>query len=406
MRVLQLHTSYRNRGGEDAVVEAEGDLLRAAGHDVRTIRAANAPSPLRAGQQLAQAPWNRGASRRVRRAIAAAPPDVIHVHNTWFALSPAVLPAARASGAAVVVTLHNYRLLCANGLLFRDGRPCTDCVGTHPWHGVTHACYRSSRLQSVPAAATIAFNRRRQTWEHNADLFLALTDFARRQFILGGLPAERIAVKPHFVADAPARSGPPALSRAGLYVGRLSAEKGVDTLLDAFARVGELGLELVVIGDGPQRAQLMRQAGPAVRFTGALPRRAVQDWLGRARVCAFPSRWFETFGLVLPEAMAAGLPVIASDLGGTPDVVGSDGAGLLVRPGDPAAWADALSQSADDRWVDRAGAQARQRHQRLYSPAAGLAGLERAYQTASESLQPRAGSRRYWPSSSAPRAER
>jgi glycosyltransferase involved in cell wall biosynthesis len=405
MRVLQLHTSYRNRGGEDAVVEAEGALLRAAGHHVRTIRAANAPSALKAGQQLLRAPWNRRASGRVREAIATPPPDIIHVHNTWFALSPAVLPVARASGAAVVVTLHNYRLLCANGLLFRDGRPCTDCVGTQPWHAVSHACYRSSRLQSIPAAATIAFNRRRETWEHNVDLFLALTDFARRQFILGGLPPERIAVKPHFVADAPARSVPPSGSRTVLYIGRLSAEKGVDTLLEAFTRVGEWGLELVVIGDGPQRAQLERQAGPAVRFTGALPRNAVQEWLGRARVCAFPSRWFETFGLALTEAMAASVPVIASDLGGTPDVVGSDGAGLLVRPGDPAAWAEALVQAADDRWIDHASAVARKRYERLYQPAAGLAGLERAYRLAAESAQCRAKSRRY-SASAAHRAER
>jgi glycosyltransferase involved in cell wall biosynthesis len=305
-------------------------------------------------------------------------PDVAHVHNTWFALSPAAVAALDRAGVPVVVTLHNYRLLCANGQLFRDGRPCQDCVGSHPWHGVRHRCYRDSALMSVPAGATIALNRRHRTWERHVAVFLATTEFAKQRFIAGGLPGERIWVKPHFVADPGPPTVPPSRSKTVLYVGRLSKEKGPDVLVKAVAELQDCDLEWVIVGSGPEQESLQRRAGPRVRFAGLLTPEQVRDKMRRARALVFPSVCYETFGMSMVEAMAMGLPIIASDLGGAPEIVG-DQAGRLVPPGDVGAWAKALRRLTEDQFVDRAGAAARQRWQQRFSPSVALPRLEQAY---------------------------
>lgn len=378
LRVLQVHNRYRRQGGEDAVVAAEGALLRAAGHDVHTYEVQNPPQWAPAAANLARAPWNATAARAVQAAVDRFRPDVAHVHNTWFALTPAAISALHDSGVPVVMTLHNYRLICANSTLFRDGQPCESCVGTHPWHGVIHRCYNASALTSLPAAATIAYNRRRGTWQRHVDLFLALTPFGRGRFVAGGLPMERIRVKPHFVADPGPRDQAPSASRDILYVGRLAPEKGIETLISAVSEAADL--RLVVIGDGELRRPLQQQAGDNVRFTGQLPPGEVRRHMLRARALAFPSVCYETFGLVLVEAMAAGLPLLASDLGGTPDIIGQ-AAGKLLPPGHHVAWASALGDLTD-AMVDAAGLAGRARWRDSYSPAAALPMLEDSYRWA------------------------
>lgn len=381
MRILQVHARYRQRGGEDTVVAAEADLLRRAGHEVALFEAANPSSP-RAASSLSAAPWNPAAARRLRAAVTDFRPDVAHVHNTWFALSPAVFPTLRGAGVPVVLTLHNYRLLCANAQLFRDGRPCQDCVGSHPWHGVAHACYRDSRLQSLPAAATIALNRKRRTWDKHVDVFIALTEFGREMFVTGGLPPERIVVKPHSVADPGVRRQSPAASREVLVVGRLSPEKGVAQVIEAFQDRPAPSLRLVVIGDGPQRGELETMADSTVEFTGSLPADAVRSRMLQARALVFPSRWYETFGLAMVEAMAAGLPVVASRLGGANDILGTDG-GWTVPADDRGAWKKEFSHldrgPKADKLVDTMGQSARARWQQRYSPAVVTPLLEEIY---------------------------
>jgi glycosyltransferase involved in cell wall biosynthesis len=378
VKVLQVHTRYREAGGEDAVVRAEGELLAAAGHDVVPYIVRNPPGAVSATAILAMSPWNPMAARELSNLVERVRPDVAHVHNTWFALSPAAVAALDGAGVPVVVTLHNYRLLCANGQLFRDGHPCQDCVGSHPWHGVQHRCYRGSALLSAPASATIALNRKHRTWERHVAVFLATTEFAKERFVVGGLPAERIWVKPHFVADPGPPTATPSRSRTVLYVGRLSKEKGPDVLIEAIGMLQDCNLEWVFVGTGPEEETLRRRAGPRVRFAGLLTPEQVRDQMRRARALVFPSVCYETFGMSVVEAMATGLPIVASDLGGTPEIVG-DRAGRLVPPGDVATWTEALRSLADDQFVDRAGAAARQRWQRRFSPSAALPQLEQAY---------------------------
>jgi hypothetical protein len=183
MKILQIHNKYRQPGGEEGVVATEASLLREGGHEVIQHVAQNPSSAIAATRGLILAPWNPGVARAAQELAEDHRPDIAHVHNTWFVLSPSIYKGLRSAGVPVVLTLHNYRLLCTNGSLFRDGRPCFDCVGTNPWHGVRHRCYRNSAAMSAVAATTIALHRHRGTWDQEVDLFLALTDFARELFI-------------------------------------------------------------------------------------------------------------------------------------------------------------------------------------------------------------------------------
>jgi glycosyltransferase involved in cell wall biosynthesis len=379
LRILQIHTRYREAGGEDVVVDAEAAVLREAGHEIFPWRTRNPEGSLAAAGKLALSAWNPAAARALREIVDRVRPDVAHVHNTWYALSPAIIAALDDAGIPVVMTLHNYRLLCANGMLFRDNQPCEDCVGDHAWHGVRHRCYRGSVAPSIPAAATIALHRRLGTWQRRVRLFLAMTAFAKRRFVAGGLPPDRIRVKPHFVDDPGSRERPPSASRDVLYVGRLSVEKGVDVLVDAFSLLEGCDLRLVVIGNGPAQSALERRAGHNVHFTGWLPVGQVHEYMRRARALAFPSRLYETFGMSILEAMAAGLPVLASDLGGSPEILGGR-AGWLVAPGDATAWAAAIRRLADPALADLTGQAARRQWQDRFTPSTGLSMLEDAYQ--------------------------
>ena len=275
MRVLQLHNRYREAGGEDSVVRDETRLLRAAGHEVIEHHVSNPSGGLATAGTLVLSPSNPLSARAVKRIVASQHPDVAHIHNTWYSLSPSVVQALKQSGVPVVMTLHNYRLFCANALLFRDGRPCEDCVGTHPWRGVQHRCYRDSFVASALAASTIAVARARRTWSTGVDRFVAPSWFLREKLVAGGIPAETITVKPHGVDDPGARTTPPSSSRSVLFVGRLSQEKGADTLLDAWAARGASRLELVLVGDGPLRERLEARAVEGVRFARSAPNGAV-----------------------------------------------------------------------------------------------------------------------------------
>lgn len=380
MRILQIHNHYRERGGEDAVVEAEATLLRSGAHEVSQILAANPAGALQAGLTAAISPWNPRAANRVSRAVKASRPDVAHVHNTWYSLSPSVPVALKRCGVPVVMTLHNYRMMCINGQLLREGAICEICVGERSRPGIRHRCYRDSLAASAIAVAAVATARVRGTWDA-VDLFFVMNEFAKGRFVSGGLPEEKIRVKPHFVLDPGAREQAPSASRTIVFVGRLAPEKGVGMLLEAWRAAAPAGFELLIVGTGPQRAELEAAAVPGVRFAGWVPPHEVRQLLLSARALVFPSIWYETFGLVIVEAMAGGLPVLASDLGGTPELFGDRKPGWLVPPGDVDSWAEAIQGIAeDDESLDGAGAAARDRYEAAYTPERGLRLLEEGYE--------------------------
>lgn len=380
MRVLQVHTRYRQPGGEDTVVDAERALLAAAGHEVVRHEAVNPTGP-GAAVALAASPWNPAAARAIAAVAERVRPDVAHVHNTWFAMSPAVPAALARRGIPVVATLHNYRRVCANASLFREGAPCEDCVGRSPLPGVQHRCYRGSYAASAAAAAGIALNSRFGLLDRSVDLFLAVNEFARERFLRGGLPPERLRLHPNFVADPGERPAPPSQSRTVVVAGRVERAKGVDVLVEAWRRAAPQGLELLVLGDGELLRSLRDAAVPGVHLAGSASAEQVRHHLLTARALAFPSVLYEGQPMSVLEAMSCGTPVLASDRGGTPALLGGTPAAWLPEPADAASWALALTDLASsDAEADRVGAALRARWARDHTGAVALERLTGIYE--------------------------
>lgn len=338
MRILVLHNHYQHAGGEDVVVASESSLLATYGHDVKVYSVSNAT--LQAVRARATAAWRAPYSSASRRQVAGEihrfGPDVVHVHNFFPLLTPSIYDACRAARVPVVQSLHNYRLLCLNAEFFREGHACEECLDKIvPWPGVLHRCYRRSRGASAAVAAMLTMNRLRRTWIDKVDLYIALTEFARNKFVQGGLPAEKIVIKPNFARTDP---GPGAGGGGyALFVGRLVAEKGLATLLAAFEHLnGQISLKIV--GDGPLAdfvaAASRKIAG--VEWLGTCSNERVLALMKDAWVLLFPSLYYENFPIVIAEACAAGLPIIASDVGSMSGLIDHGRIGLHVRPNDPA----------------------------------------------------------------------
>ncbi len=396
VRILLVHNFYGSTSpsGENAVVEEERDLLRAGGHEVLEhfvssdwIREGGRMRLLRTGLL---APWNPGARAEVRRKILRFAPDIVHVHNVFPLLSPSVFSAAEGTGAAVVATLHNYRTVCPAAVLLRDGKPCEACVRTRSViPAVRYGCYKASRLMTLPVAAGVALHRWLKTYDRHVDAHIALTAFQKEQLVRGGLPENKIHVKPSsfngVCRPVPWRERESKV----VFVGRISSEKGLDSLLEAWRLWGDAAPQLEIVGDGPDLERLRAAAGGGlsskVSFTGRKPQPEAHALMARAKLLALPSIWFEGFPLALREAFAFGVPVAASRIGPFEELVEKTGAGRCFNPGDPASIYGIIAEAwRNDSELDQMGRMAFREYQTRYSRQEGLAGLERVYQWAME----------------------
>ncbi len=335
MRILHVHEHYRQMGGEEISFANEDALLEREGHSLVRYTLHNdrlaAMNRVKAGVATV---WNHKVYRELRDLIRRASPEVAYFQNTFPLVSPSSYYAARAEGVPVVQMLRNYRLLCPNGLFFRDGRPCEDCMGrVVAWPGVVHACYRGSVPATGAVAAMLAVHRLLGTWARAVDVYVALTEFARSKFVAGGLPAEKIVVKPNFVYPDPGVGE--GHGRYALFVGRLSAEKGVETLLAAWRLLDGRPRLKIVGGTGPLAARLPERAAtvPGVECLGQRAETEVYALMGDAAFVVVPSEWYEPFGRVVIEAFAKGTPVIASRMGAIEELVEDGKNGLLFEPG-------------------------------------------------------------------------
>jgi glycosyltransferase involved in cell wall biosynthesis len=396
VRVVLVHNFYGSGApsGENLVFQAERDLLVRRGHEVRSF--VRHSDDLRRRGWLGTlhgalaTPWNPVAASALRRMVDEFRPEVVHAHNTFPLISPAIFPALEGR-AARVLTLHNYRLHCPAAVPVRAGLPCTECLDRRSvlpslWHG----CYRGSRLATLPLAAGVALARGRSLWQRHVEAFVALTEFQRDLVVAAGLPAGRVFVKPNFYPGRPGVVPWQARRAAAVFVGRLSEEKGVRHLVEAWRAWGAGAPPLRIVGDGPLRRPLealARAGGPLdVTFLGQVPPAEAEAEIAAARLLVLPSTWFEGFPLVLREALAFGTPAAVSDLGPLPGLVEHGRLGVVFRAADPAALLAAVRAAWEEEGgLERRSAAARGAYQARYAEEENLRALLEIYRRAIES---------------------
>ena len=377
LKVLIVHNGYQQRGGEDSVVDSECELLRAHGHDVEVFRRHNDDVAGISKAALAlNTLWSADSSQALTTVLDRFKPDVVHVHNTMPLISPSAYWAAHRRGVAVVQTLHNFRLMCPQAMFLREGRVCEDCLGHVPWKGVMRACYRGSRAQTAVLAASVTVHKAIGTYRDKVTRYIALNQFCRQKFIEGGLPADKVVIKPNFVED----SGVPIWEdrQGGLFVGRLSTDKGVAVLLQAQKLSGA---NVEVIGAGDLLTEVKQQLGS--RALGFLPVTEIMTKMRMASYLVVPSLWYENFPRTLVEAFSCGLPVIASRLGALAELVEDGKTGLLFEPGNAQDLAEKLSWAqANPQTMSQMGRNARLKYEQAYSPQTNYEQLLAIYQDA------------------------
>jgi glycosyltransferase involved in cell wall biosynthesis len=390
MKILLVHNSYQQPGGEDVVFEQERRLLERAGHTVIAYCRSNwevtAYSGLRRLQLAGRTIWARDVRQKFARLLDQEKPDLVHVHNTFVMVSPSIFSACRDADVPVVQTLHNYRLYCPASTFFRDGHVCEECVTHGLWRGIAHGCYHNSRATTAVVAMMLAVHRQRQTWKRDVDCYIALTKYARAKFLECGLPAEKVFVKPNFVHPDPGQR-PSSEGAYALFVGRLSPEKRVSTVLAAWNRLRKLNIPLIILGGGPQFGQMEKEAArqglTSVDFRGQVSRNQTLEVMRKARFLVFPSEWYENFPVTIAESFACGVPVICSRMGAMQEIVDDGRTGLHFTTGDAAD----LSEKVEWAWnhpEDMAimGNEARHEYETKYTAAKNYPILMEIYQRA------------------------
>lgn len=329
------HNYYQQPGGEDVSYESEVSLLRSRGHDVLTYTVHNNDIDQIGRIALARKTiWNQQTYRDLSELIRREQPEIMHCTNTFPLISPAAYHAARREDVAIVQSLRNYRLLCPNTYFLRDGKICENCLGKSlPIAAITHACYRGSRAASAVVTAMLGVHNMLKTWNRAVDLFFCPSEFTRQKFIEGGFAEEQVVVKPNFVSPDPG----PGTGRGNyaVFVGRLSPEKDIETLLQAWAQLPNK-LPLKIIGDGPLADRVAQaQEGEDIEWLGHRPLDQVLSVIGDAAFLIMPSVWYETFGRTIVEAFAKGTPAIVSNLGAMAELVDDGVTGLHFEAGDP-----------------------------------------------------------------------
>jgi len=329
------------------------------------------------GSLAAQTVWSRKTIDDFSALLKQRKPEVIHVHNTFPLISPSLYWVAARERIPVVQTLHNFRLLCPQAMFLRDGRICESCLGKTPVPALTHGCYHDSRSQTSVLVSMIVAHRLIGTFEHKVTRYIALNAFGKDKFVAGGLPVERIRVKPNFVE----RGLPEGRSaRSGYsFVGRLSQEKGLDALAAAARLLPAVRFE--VVGTGPQVKTL--EGISTVNLRGAMAKSEAFSVVASTRALIFPSIWYETFGLVVVEAFSTGTPVIASRIGGIPGMVKDGVTGLLFNPGDSGDLAEKIGWAeANPERMAEMGRNARAEYEARYTPEQNYSELLDIYEDA------------------------
>ena len=385
MRILIVHNRYKELGGEDAVVKSESEMLQTAGHSVRVISKSN---DIIVGNQtkikvFLSSNFNKTSADWIKKEIKSFDPDIVHIHNFWPVLSPSIHFASSNSRAAVVQTLHNFRLICSGAQLMRNGKICEKCIERSNIWGILHKCYRNSCIGSLAVFRMQNTARRIGMLDNHVQKFIALTSFAKKKFIEGGIDKDQISIKPNSIPIPQFISSPS--NRDGLlYVGRLSEEKGLDTLIKAAQMTPNLSLK--IIGDGPLRNSLERSASKNVKFLGFLDKHDIQHHMLSSRALVMPSRWYEGFPITLLEAFGCELPVIASKIGSLEELVEDGVTGFHFPPNNFLSLAKIFKMiDQNPEKLAKLGVQAKENAISLYDQKSNIISLENIYNEAIKS---------------------
>lgn len=379
MNVLLLHNRYREPGGEERSVAEIASLLRSRGHEVTLLERSSAALEGVRGRLRAGTAMLRGGldPADVEEAVRRSGAEIVHAHNINPLLGPGALAAARRAGAATVMHLHNYRLVCAIAITYRDGAVCTRCHGRNTWAGIRLRC-RGNLPEAAAYGAGLALHQ--PAVVENVDRFIVPSSFAKARLEALGVSIGSAAVLHNFLPSS--EFAPEALEghAYALFAGRLVEEKGADVVIEASARAG---VPLAIAGTGPEESALRALAArldAPVRFLGHLTAGELADARGEAAFCVVPSRWDEPCPYSAIEAMAAGLPVLASAVGGLPEMVGPE---HVLPAGSADAWAAEMRALWSEPGRRReAGAAARERALALFGEERFYSGLMDVYASA------------------------
>lgn len=337
LNILFVHNKYRFAGGEDSVVSNESQLLKAHGHSVTIYEKDNTLlenySLLKKLFLPFQTVYSVSSAREINRIIKEKHIDIVHVHNTLPLISFSVYYAAKKNGCALVQTLHNFRLLCPNGIFYRNERICTECLKNLS-HSVKHSCYRNSRLQTIIVTLTLWFHRRLGTFQM-PDAYIALTEF-NKNLISDLIAPHKLYTKPNFTSTPPSFTVKKSRDYF-IYASRLDNSKGIWILLRAFLNLRDM--KLIIIGTGPEESSVRqfvkKHSMNHVEIKGLTPHQELITYLYHAKALLFPTQWYEGFPVILAESLSVGTPIIGSNIGNTSVIVKHKKTGLLFQPDSP-----------------------------------------------------------------------
>lgn len=347
MKVLIVHNDYGKYSGEEAVVDKMAAMLRNHGHEVAFYRLTSAGSRESLGGKVhgfAAGIYSPSGVRGMREALRRERPDVVNVHNLYPFISPAALRECSKAGVPVVMTVHNFRLVCPTGLFMRDGRPCELCLQRgNEWGCIRYNC-EHSRLKSLGYALRNAVARCTGAYRKNVSAYACITDFQRRKLSEAGFPPDRLCVIPNFM-DSVHDVVP--VGHYVAYCGRLSREKGIDMIIEVARRHPEIPFKLA--GEVRDK-ELLKDIPANCRLAGYLTGADLEEFYKGAAFFVMASRWYEGFPMSILEAAQYGKPTIGPDHGGFTEIIGNGGEaiGRLFAPGDT----DGLEHRVAELWND------------------------------------------------------
>lgn len=352
MKILQIHNYYKIRGGECSVVNMEEALLSKNGHNVQQFvrDSQNIDNMSVSGKinSFVNIPYNRRIYQDIAQTIKSDRPDIAHVHNVFPLISPSVYAALHDCNIPVVQTIHNYRFMCPNGQFFVNGHICEDCQSSGFYSALKKKCFRNNRVLSTLYAISISRMWRTGVIQKYITKYIALNYFVAKKLAVSGIPDANIEICGNFIE--PLASSFSNKKNYILFLGRLSAEKGINTLLHALSKLDNVRLKIA--GSGPEESNLKEQAKRYCRnnvdFLGHVSGDEKYKLIAEAQCMIVPSEWYENFPVSVMESLSLGTPVIASNIGGLPDMIEHNVTGLLFKAGDPDNLAECIKSLLSD----------------------------------------------------------